>query len=62
MCITRPITTNNPVAWFVSQSVMRLRCAKAVKRIEVRFGAETLGKPRHFVLDGSIPTTREEGE
>jgi len=43
------IETDDLVAWYVSLSVTRLRCAKTAKRIEVLFVAKTRRNPRHFV-------------
>jgi len=31
--------------------VTRLSCAKTAERLEILFGVETLGDPRHVVLD-----------
>jgi len=39
-----------------SLSVTRLRCAKTAERIDVLFGTDTPGDPRHTVLDGSLVT------
>jgi len=40
---------------------MRLRCAKKAERIDVPFGVETFGDPRHIVLvEGcDSPTTTQ---
>jgi len=50
---------DDPLAWVsVSQSVCHLRggaaCTKASERIEVLFEVQTLGDPRHIVLDGVL--------
>jgi len=45
-CIMRPIATDDSVAFCVSLSVTRLRCAKMTERIEILFRAETFGKLR----------------
>jgi len=39
---------------FVILSIVCLRCAKTADRIEVLFGVETHGDPRHIILDGSL--------
>jgi len=53
--------TNDRVAWYVTLSVTRLRCAKTAERIEVRFGVETFRGPRNILLDGG-PDPSGEGE
>jgi len=40
------IATDDPVAWYVCQSVTRLRPAKTAKRIEVMIGVETPKGPK----------------
>jgi len=55
-----PIATDDPVARSVCLSVTRLRCAKTAKKMEVLFGVETLGDPRHIVLD-VVPITLQRG-
>jgi len=37
----RRIATDNPVAWYRSLSVARLRCAKTAERTEMMFGVKT---------------------
>jgi len=46
----RPIATDDSVAWYVSQSVTRLRFAKTAERIAVMFGVEIPGIQRNIVL------------
>jgi len=57
---TRPIATDNPLAWCVSLPVTWLLCTKTAKRIEVLFGVENLEDTRHTVLNGDLdlPTAR----
>jgi len=57
----RPITNDDFVALFVSLSVTRLRCAKTAGRIEVAFAVETLGGPKHTVLDEGFGPLRRGG-
>jgi len=47
----RTSATNYPN---VCQSVTRVDCAKTAERIDVLFAVETLGDPRHIMLDGGL--------
>jgi len=60
----RRIATDDPVAWCISLSVTRLRCAKTAERIEVLFGVATFGDPRPiaFYGDPDPPTARGIGK
>jgi len=47
----------------VSVCLSRLRCAKTVERVEVLFKVQTVGYPRHIVIDkGPDPPTATGGE
>jgi len=49
--IMPPIATDDLVAWCVCQFIQRLHCAKTAKGIDVQFGVETFGDPKHIMLD-----------
>jgi len=52
---TQTVAIDDAVAWYASLSVMRLRCAKTAKQIDVLFWVKAIGDPRHtvyyFLLD-----------
>jgi len=48
------IATGDPVAWCVSLTATRVRCAKTAERIEVLFVAATLEYQRHILFDGGL--------